>query len=76
MPTYTFINKETREEEEVFCTLAEREEKLKSGKYEQKIISPKFITQHGSTLSKTSDGWKDVLKSIKKGSSKDNKINV
>ena len=36
MPTYTFINKETREEKEVFCTLAEREEMLKSGKYEQK----------------------------------------
>ena len=76
MPTYTFINKETREEKEVFCTLAEREEMLKSGKYEQKIISPKFISQHGSTLSKTSDGSKDILKRAKKGSGRKNTINV
>ena len=76
MPTYTFIDKKTKEEKEIFCTLAEREEMLKSGNYEQKITIPQFITQHGSTLNKTSDGWKDVLKGIKKGAGKGNKINV
>ena len=30
MPTYTFIDKKTKEEKEIFCTLAEREEMLKT----------------------------------------------
>jgi hypothetical protein len=40
------------------------------------LSTPSFITQAGMTINKTSDGWKDVLKKVKKGSAKDNKINT
>jgi len=76
MPTYTFINVETNEEVTSVMSLSEREEFLKDGKFKQKIISPKIVSQSGSTLSKTSDGWKDTLKKIKAGSAKNNTINV
>ena len=76
MPTYTFINVETNEEITSVMSLSEREEFLKDGKFKQKIISPKIVSQSGSTLSKTSDSWKDTLKKIKAGSSKSNTINV
>jgi len=76
MPTYTFINVETNEEITSVMSLSEREEFLKDGKFKQKIISPKIVSQSGSTLSKTDDGWKDTLKKIKAGSSKSNTINV
>ena len=76
MPTYTFINVETNEEITSVMSLSEREEFLKDGKFKQKIISPKIVSQSGSTLSKTDDGWKDTLKKIKAGSAKSNTINV
>lgn len=76
MPTYTFINVETNEEITSVMSLTEREEFLKDGKFKQKIISPKIVSQSGSTLSKTDDGWKDTLKKIKAGSAKNNTINV
>ena len=40
------------------------------------IQAPKLVTQVGSTIGKTSEGWRDLLKSIKKGSGRGNTINV
>ena len=70
------INKETGEEKEMILSLAEREDFLASGEWTQKLSTAKFVSQHGSTLSKTSDHWKDHLKNIKKGSGRRNTINV
>ena len=75
MPTYTMINIETEEEQEMVLSFAEREELLNSGKYKQKLSTAKFISQHGSTLNKTSSGWKDLLGKMKKNNPRSN-INI
>ena len=74
MPTYTMINNETGEEKEMVLSLSEREALLSTGEWKQKLSTAKFISQKGSTLSKTSDGWKDVLKKVKSGSAKNNTV--
>ena len=76
MPTYTMINVSTSEEKEMILSLAEREELLSTGEWKQKLNTPNFVTQHGSTLNKAGDGWKDVLRKIRSGSATDNKIDV
>lgn len=76
MPTYTMINKATGEETEMILSFAERDELLAKGEYTQKLNTPKIVTHVGGTLKQTSDGWKDLLKNVKKGSGKDNTINV
>lgn len=69
------INTTTGEQKEMILTLSEREDLLAQGEWEQKLSTAKFISMHGSTLSKTSDGWKEVLNKVKSGSAKDNTIN-
>lgn len=77
MPTYRIRNKKTQETFEEFMTYSELQEKLKNNPDLVHMLStPSFITQAGMTINKTSDGWKDVLKKVKKGSAKDNKINT
>jgi len=77
MPTYTLRNIKTRESFDVFCNYKELQEKLDSNPEFVHVLSfPKVITQQGSLLSKTSDGWKDHLKEIKKASGKGNTIKV
>ena len=75
MPTYTMVNNETGEEKEMILSLTERQELLDTGEWKQKLSTAKFVTQVGSTLSKTSDGWKDVLSRVKSGAAKSNTIN-
>jgi len=75
MPTYSMKNKETGEVEEMYLTLQEREDILSTGEYEQMLSTASFISQHGSTISKTSGDWKDLLKKIKKGSGSGSSIN-
>ena len=74
MPTYTMINKETGEEKEMILSLSEREEFLASGEWTQKLSTAKFISQHGSTLSRTDNGWKEVLNKVKKGAGRGNTV--
>ena len=77
MPTYTLRNKKTHESFDVFCNYKELQEKLDSNPELIHVLSfPKVITQQGSLLSKTSDGWKDHLKEIKKASGEGNTIKV
>ena len=72
MPTYTMINNETGEEKEMILSLSEREQLLSKGEWKQKLSTAKFVSQHGSTLSKTDNGWKEVLSKVKSGSAKSN----
>ena len=73
MPTYVLRNKRTDETWEVLCSYEEMKAKL-SDDIVQVLSTPSFITQSGGTLSRTSDGWKDVLKKVKKGSGRRNTI--
>ena len=45
-------------------------------KAERVLKFPGIVSQQGSLLSKTSDGWKDTLKEIKKSSARNNTIKV
>ena len=77
MPTYTLKNKETEEYFEMFCTYDDLQNILKEDKSLSHVIqAPNMVTMVGSTIGKTSDGWNDLLKSIKKGSGKGNTVNV
>jgi len=75
MPTYTMENTETGEVKEMVLSFSDRDELLESGQWKQLLSTPKFVTGVKSTLSQTSDGWKDLLGNIKKGSGKGNTIN-
>jgi hypothetical protein len=69
-------NVETGEIEEMVLTLSEREDLLNTGRYVQQLSTPNFVSMTGGTLSKTSSDWKDLLKTIKKGSGRNNTINI
>jgi hypothetical protein len=77
MPTYELKNVTTGEIKEMFLSISEMEEKIKSGEWITHFSStPKIVSHHGSIIGKTSGDWRDVLKKIKKGSDKTNTINV
>lgn len=76
MPSYTMINKQTGERKEMILSLAEREELLEAGEWEQALSTGiGFVSQHGMTINKAGNGWKDVLSKIKSGSARNNTIN-
>lgn len=76
MPTYTMKNIESGEITTLILSLREREEMLASGLFEQQLATASFVSQTGGTLSKTSGDWKDLLKTIKKGSGRGNTVNI
>jgi len=77
MPTYDVKTKDG-EEKEVFCSISTMEENVKSGEWTilHKNSSAHLVTSVGGTLSKAPDGYKDLLKHIKKGSGYGNTIKV
>jgi len=77
MPKYTIINIESEEEWEVQCSWNELQTMLSENPgYKQGLSTPNFITQPGSTISRTSTDWRDHLKRIKKNSGRNSNINV
>jgi hypothetical protein len=70
------INKKTGEELDMILSFAERDQLIARGEYTQKLVAPKIVSGIGGTARLTSDGWKDKLREIKKGSGKDNTINI
>jgi len=77
MPTYVVKNKKTEEEKEIFCSYEKRNEWLKENPDWIGVIgSPSTISQHGSTLGRTSSDWQNLLSSIKKGSGGNNETAV
>jgi len=77
MPTYDMKNVKTGEIKEMFLKISEKEKMVESGEWEQvHLEAMKIVRTTTSSLSKTSDGWKDHLKAIKKGSGKTNTIKV
>lgn len=75
MPSYTMINVDTGEEEDMILSLSERDALLAEGKYKQKLSTAKFISGVGDTARrKAGSEWNDVLKGIKKKSGRGNTI--
>ncbi len=74
MPTYDLKNTKTGETVTRLISISEKEKMVESGEWTQVLAVPHTVTQVGSNLSRTSQGWQDHLKSIKKGSGLSNTI--
>jgi hypothetical protein len=68
MPLYTLRNTETGEIEEVIISIASMTQKTESGKYVQIPGAPSIVMGVGSPLKNTPDGFKDVLREVKRRS--------
>ena len=77
MPLYTMKHTETGEEKEFFLSFSELDKHIvEHPEWELQLSTALLVSQVGSNLAKTDDGWKEMLKRIKKGSGKSNTINT
>lgn len=71
MPTYIVRNTKTDEEQHVFCSWDELQEMLNNDStLAQVITAPGIVSGTGHSFNKAGDGWKDVLKKVKRGAAK------
>ena len=73
MPTYTLKAPDGTIEEHI-CTIAEMERLQTLGYAHVHRTSPELVSIHGSNISKTPDGYRDLLKQIKSESGRSNTI--
>lgn len=83
MPTYDYVCGSCNEAFTRIYKISERNTPTESPcpncgqmKVSQKIGTPMTVTHVGSILSKTSNGWNDVLQKIKSGSGRGNSIHT
>ena len=77
MPYYTLTNTETTESYEVQMSWDELQAHLKDNPHLKKEFStPNIISGIDGIGRHSDDGWKDMLKTIKKGSGRGEKIKV
>jgi len=77
MPTYRIRNKDTEEEFEVFCSYDDYKKLLdENSNYERIYGAPGLLSGTKDTLSRTPDGFRDVLRNMKSGSGRGNTIKV
>lgn len=78
MPIYTLENKETQETWEVNMTYEQLKITLNKDRRLRHVIKPIKIAANAgkSNISKAGEGWRDVLKEVKKNSGRRNNINV
>jgi len=69
MPTYNFHNNSTGEEYALFLTLSEREEYLKNNPHITQMVGAPAL-HSGRGIKKPDQGFRDLLKHIKKGNEK------
>lgn len=74
MPTYVYFNNETSETEEHIHKISEMESFLETHPHLTRKISA-TLTVTGVNQ-KPDDGWRDVLKSIKKASGRNSTVNT
>ena len=74
MPTYTFKNLKTGEVKDEIMSISDIEKLTSEGEWKQVIGAPQLVTHVGSVVTKTSQGWQDHLKKIKKSSGSGNTI--
>jgi hypothetical protein len=73
MPLYHFKNKETGEESSLFMRISEQDDFLNANPELEIVIKPVLIVSGVGDL-KPDNGFRDVLKRIKKASGKTNTI--
>ena len=70
MPTYLFCNNDTGEEFEEFMTISALDEYLKSNPNITQLVHGAPPIHSGRGMGKPDNGFRDLLKHIKKGNSK------
>jgi len=70
VPTYRFRNEETEEEFELFISVSELGEYLKENSNITQLVHGAPMISSGRGMGKPDDGFKDILKEIKKKNSK------
>ena len=77
MPTYTLKDIKTQEEWDVRCSYEELQTILDEMPDVSQVLKfPAMVTQAGSTLSKTSGDWRDLLKKIDKNAGLKSKVHT
>lgn len=66
MPTYKFLNNDTGEEFEEFMTISALDEYLKNNPHLTQLINGAPMIHSGRGMKKPDDGFKDLLKDMKK----------
>ena len=70
MPTYKFLNNETGEEFEEFMKISELDEYIESNPHLTQLVNGAPMLHSGRGMGKPDDGFRDVLKQIKKNANK------
>ena len=70
MPTYKFLNNETGEEHTDFMGISTLDEYLKTNPHITQLVNGAPALSSGRGLKKPDSGFRDLLKTIKKGNSK------
>jgi hypothetical protein len=70
MPTYKFLNNETGEEFEDFMSISALDEYLKTNPHITQLVNGAPLVHSGRGMGKPDQGFRDLLKHIKKGNSK------
>lgn len=78
MPEYLFHNKETKEEWTEWMSISERDKYLESNPHIEQLVhgAPMVTYRTGQSRTKPDDGFRDVLRSVKKASGRRNTINT
>ncbi len=75
MPSYTMINTETGEEQDMVLSFAERDELLAEGKWKQQLSTAKFISGHGDVARRQAGSeWNNFLQKTHKNAGRHSKI--
>jgi len=70
VPTYRFLNNETNEEFEDFMSISALDIFLKENPHITQLVNGAPLIHSGRGLGKPDQGFRDLLKHIKKGNSK------
>ena len=70
MPTYKFLNKDTGEEFEDFMSISALDKYLEENQNIVQLVNGAPLIHSGRGLGKPDSGFRDLLKTIKKGNSK------
>jgi hypothetical protein len=70
MPTYKFLNNDTGEEFEDFMSISALDEYLKTNPHLTQLVNGAPLVHSGRGMGKPDQGFRDLLKHIKKGNSK------
>jgi hypothetical protein len=70
MPTYRFLNNETGEEYEDFMFISALDQYLKDNPSVTQLVNGSPLIHSGRGMGKPDQGFRDLLKNMKKGNSK------